>query len=312
MSALAADTGPRLEGVSQSAPTEERLDPPATALDSGDPRFGVRRSRLAAYDGPRLRRGGGYEKVGKAYRIKGKWYKPSADPHKAEVGRASWYGTQFHGRLTANGEIFDMNHLSAAHRTFPLPSYARVTNIRNGRSILVRVNDRGPFAHNRIIDLSRRTAEVLGFKHSGTTDVKVEYAGPAPLHGNDDDFLLASYDDGTSGAPTADPQVLVAVAGPTVDGKPHIAEGAALVASVGANPIGLGLRNVALPDVGPVILNRPAYDPFAGSDSFPPAPAVLSGYADLRVKLSAFGKLMGDDGLTADMVARSWKNVSDR
>lgn len=116
----------------------------------------------------------GVYKVGKPYRIMGIWYYPAVDYNYSETGIASWYGSQFHGKRTANGEIFDMNKLSAAHRTLPLPSRVRVTNLRNGRSISLRVNDRGPFARGRIIDLSRRTAQLLGFERQGTTPVRVE------------------------------------------------------------------------------------------------------------------------------------------
>ena len=101
------------------------------------------------------------------------------------MGRASWYGELFHGRRTANGEIYDMDRLSAAHPTLPLPVYAQVTNLKNGRTIVVRVNDRGPYANDRIIDLSRRSAEVLGFRRHGTATVRVKYLGRAPLSGDD-------------------------------------------------------------------------------------------------------------------------------
>lgn len=116
----------------------------------------------------------GHYKVGKPYKIKGVWYYPAVDYKYSETGIASWYGPNFHGRPTANGERFDMNLVSAAHRTLPLPSVVRVINLRNGRAITVRVNDRGPFAHGRIIDMSRRAAQLLGFKRAGTTTVKVE------------------------------------------------------------------------------------------------------------------------------------------
>jgi rare lipoprotein A len=101
------------------------------------------------------------------------------------VGRASWYGELFHGRRTANGEIYDMDRLSAAHPTLPLPVYARVTNLANGRAIVVRVNDRGPYARDRIIDLSRRSAELLDFRGDGTAQVRVKYLARAPLNGDD-------------------------------------------------------------------------------------------------------------------------------
>jgi rare lipoprotein A len=99
--------------------------------------------------------------------------------HYRETGVASWYGAAFHGRKTANGEVYDMHAISAAHPTLPLPSLVRVTNLQNGRSIVVRINDRGPFAKRRIIDLSRRAAWELGFKDQGTTDVEVVYLGLA-------------------------------------------------------------------------------------------------------------------------------------
>jgi rare lipoprotein A len=130
-------------------------------------------------------KGGGYYTVGKPYQIAGAWYHPRENPTYNRVGRASWYGELFHGRRTANGEIYDMDRLSAAHPTLPLPIYARVTNLKNGRSVVVRVNDRGPYARDRIIDLSRRSAEVLGFRRTGTTVVRVEYLGRAPLNGDD-------------------------------------------------------------------------------------------------------------------------------
>ena len=116
----------------------------------------------------------GHYKVGKPYRIKGVWYYPKEDWDYVETGVASWYGPQFHGKDTANGEIFDQNAVSAAHRTLPLPSVVRVTNLENGRVIVVRVNDRGPFAHGRIIDMSRRGAQLLGFERQGTAKVLVE------------------------------------------------------------------------------------------------------------------------------------------
>ena len=115
----------------------------------------------------------GKYKVGNPYQIKGVWYHPSEDFAYDETGIASWYGTQFHGRSTANGEVFDMNGLSAAHRTLPMPSLVRVTNLENGRTLNLRVNDRGPFAHGRIIDLSRRAAQLLGFERQGTARVRV-------------------------------------------------------------------------------------------------------------------------------------------
>lgn len=116
----------------------------------------------------------GVYKIGKPYRINGVWYYPGEDYGYSETGIASWYGPAFHGRPTANGEIFDMNALTAAHRTLPMPSMVRVTNLENGRAVVLRVNDRGPFAHGRIIDVSRRAAQLLGFERQGTARVRVE------------------------------------------------------------------------------------------------------------------------------------------
>jgi rare lipoprotein A len=116
---------------------------------------------------------GGY-KVGEPYQIEGVWYYPAVNYGYDETGIASWYGDAFHGKSTANGELYDMNGLTAAHRTLPLPSVVRVTNLENGRAMNLRVNDRGPFAHGRIIDVSRRAAQLLGFEQQGTARVRVE------------------------------------------------------------------------------------------------------------------------------------------
>jgi peptidoglycan lytic transglycosylase len=130
-------------------------------------------------------KGGGVYHIGSPYQVAGLTYTPREDPGYDRIGRASWYGELFHGRRTANGEIYDMERLSAAHPTLPLPVYAQVTNLANGRTIIVRVNDRGPYARDRIIDLSRRSAELLGFRSNGTADVRVRYLGHAPLSGDD-------------------------------------------------------------------------------------------------------------------------------
>ncbi len=118
--------------------------------------------------------GEGVYKVGKPYKVNGVWYFPKEDYNYDEVGYASWYGSDFHNKRTANGEIFDMEMLSAAHKTLPLPSVIRVTNLQNGRSLILRVNDRGPFVNDRILDVSKKAAQLLGFKDQGTTKVRVE------------------------------------------------------------------------------------------------------------------------------------------
>lgn len=117
----------------------------------------------------------GVYKIGKPYTIMGKTYYPHIDEDYVEVGMASWYGKDFHNKKTSNGETYNMNDFTAAHRTLPMPSMVRITNLENGRSIKVRINDRGPFVKNRIIDVSKRVAEELNFHNQGTTKVKVEY-----------------------------------------------------------------------------------------------------------------------------------------
>lgn len=147
--------------------------------------LGVRSSPRTYSEGQSIPKGGGVYKVGSPYQVSGRWYEPRHEPGYDRVGVASWYGSDFHGRRTANGEVFDMNALTAAHPTLPLPSYAYVTNLNNGRTILVRINDRGPYVDNRLIDLSRASATALGYAHGGLGRVRVRYAGAAPLDGND-------------------------------------------------------------------------------------------------------------------------------
>jgi rare lipoprotein A len=161
-----------------------------------DPKYGVAASARVIEPGQPVPKGGGVYRVGKPYMVAGRMYVPEADPHYSATGSASWYGDDFHGRYTANGEIFDKDSISAAHPTLPLPSYARVTNLANRKSIIVRVNDRGPYAHGRLIDVSVRTAKLLGFYGNGTANVKVEYVGQAPLAGSDDRKLIATLRDG--------------------------------------------------------------------------------------------------------------------
>jgi len=117
---------------------------------------------------------GAHYKIGNPYQIDGTWYYPQEDDDYVETGVASWYGPGFHGKKTANGELYDQTAMTAAHRTLPLPSVVRVTNLKNGRSVVLRVNDRGPFAKNRIIDVSQTAAKELGFVVDGTAPVRVE------------------------------------------------------------------------------------------------------------------------------------------
>jgi rare lipoprotein A len=201
-----------------------------------DPKYGVVASPRVVGENDPVPKGGGRDLVGRPYVVAGRTYVPSDKPNYVREGLASWYGTAFHGRLTANGEIFDRYSIAAAHPTLPLPSYVRVTNAENRRSMIVRVNDRGPYHGNRIMDVSERVAEALSFKHNGTARVRVEYLGRAALAGSDDTKLLATL---------------------RTDGMPAIHPGqrATMVADAGS--------------VGPGLLQRQA---LAFKDTLPPRP----------------------------------------
>lgn len=280
--------------------------------------YGVKASPRVTEKRSRLPRGGGRDQTGKPYKVRGVWYYPKEEKNYRKVGAASWYGDAFHGRLTANGEIYDQTHLTAAHPTMPLPSYARVTNIKNGSSVVVRVNDRGPYSSGRIIDLSRRAAELLDYTHTGVAKVKVEYVGRAPLDGQDEQYLLASYRPGngapdpSDGLPTG---VMVAMNGATpssggqtaafpgtlTDASPTIAAvqpGIAQPASYGAVP---------LPELGPIAPERPAQGGGTGGTQI--AFAIMS-YADGRVKSAANAFAALDASLSQDRIIASWKAQS--
>ncbi|MBZ9943691.1 septal ring lytic transglycosylase RlpA family protein [Mesorhizobium sp. BR1-1-13] len=275
--------------------------------------YGVKASPRVAF----MRRGGGRDQLGKPYQVRGKWYYPKEDKHYAKVGLASWYGDAFHGRLTANGEVYDMRHLTAAHPTMPLPSYARVTNLKTGSSVIVRVNDRGPYHQGRIIDVSERAAQMLDYANVGTAEVKVEYVGRAPLDGNDDQYLMASYHPGnripdpSDGLPTG---VMVAMNGPS----PSLPVSAAAVpfpgqltnsdaapqAQVPAQSPALG--DLALPDFGPIVPERPDI----GLPPQSPFSVASLSYADERVRHADVFAALDDDGMSPADILRSWKNAN--
>lgn len=194
-------------------------------------KYGVRASARVVEPGQPVPKGGGTYRVGRPYVIAGRTYYPSDRPHRSE-GVASWYGDDFHGRLTANGEVYDMHGISAAHPTMPMPSYARVTNLRTGRSLIVRVNDRGPYHADRVVDLSAKAADLLQFRGKGLSRVRVEFVGPAPLEGSDDRRLVATLTDGKPApAPSA---VRLAAAPPFVreaEVRPILRHSAALAAT---------------------------------------------------------------------------------
>lgn len=150
----------------------------------------------------------GVYKIGTPYQIQGTWYYPRVQYRYEETGIASWYGPGFDGKPTANSEIYDQDALTAAHRTLPMPSMVQVTNLENGRSLKLRINDRGPFARGRIIDVSRRAADLLGFKQTGTAKVRVEVIEAESRRL----AAAAQSGEGDDPAPLAVPTVAVAVA----------------------------------------------------------------------------------------------------
>ncbi|CAN1564047.1 RlpA Lipoproteins [Rhabdaerophilaceae bacterium] len=235
------------------------------------PKYGKASPRVVGLDESAPKGGGRYQ-VGKPYVVAGKRYTPREKPEGYTItGNASWYGIAFHGRKTANGEIYDRQMISAAHPTMPLPSYARVTNTRNNHSIIVRVNDRGPYHGGRIIDVSERTANLLGFKHLGTARVRVDYMGPASLSGSDDQRLHASLrTDGPASAP-AGPRgpVMVATAVPVASAVPQ--------AQTETRALGFTATAPASPASLPPVANPvsiPAPKSIVTATQFAPAPSL--------------------------------------
>ncbi len=224
---------------------------------------------------------GGY-KVGAPYQVAGIWYVPKEDPTYDKTGIASWYGDEFHQKATANGETFDMNAVSAAHTTLPLPSMVEVTNLDNGKSLVVRVNDRGPFVGDRIIDLSHEAARQLGYDRAGLAHVRVRYVGPAPLTGPDAGLRYAvagkPLPTRLSGEPP--PRAAMARSGP----DPVLAlTSTAAAPPAQAAPKVVGISAEALPPVtGAAISSTP----------IPPAPMAVaqagSAGSALRVQAGAF------------------------
>jgi peptidoglycan lytic transglycosylase len=251
-----------------------------------DPKYGVASSPRVVDAGQPVPKGGGTYRVGKAYTVAGRSYIPETNEDYSAEGMASWYGDDFHGRLTANGEVFDMHAITAAHPTLPIPSYARVTNLANTRSIIVRINDRGPYHGNRVIDLSHKTADLLGFKGNGVARVRVDYVGRASLDGSDDRKLVATLRQGEPApAPSA---VRVASARPFVDLADNNAgpiRGA--VPSPSERPYSLG-QDAAQPPVrrGATDLTAARISPRGGEFTTPAS--IVSAYAAVPPAPAAF------------------------
>jgi rare lipoprotein A len=290
--------------------------------------YGVPASPRVTTKRSRLPRREGRSQVGKPYMVHGKWYYPKENRDYKAVGAASWYGDAFHGRLTANGEVYDMDRLTAAHPTMPLPSYARVTNLKDGASVIVRVNDRGPYADGRIIDLSKRAAEMLDYSTAGVARVKVQYIGPAPLVPNDDRYLMASYHPGKDAVPLPGDGggVMIAMNGSTPSSRhdavpfpgklndvrapsgiplprPEPQVQLASAASTGIVDAG----DPILPALGPIVPERPPVG-LASNGAGEMLPVL--GYADMRVSraASAFDALVGNqEAMTPADIVVSWE-----
>ncbi|MDB5554557.1 MAG: septal ring lytic transglycosylase RlpA family protein [Rhizobium sp.] len=281
--------------------------------------YGVKASPRVHY-GRNVPKGGGRDITGKPYKVKGKWYVPKEDKKYDKMGLASWYGSAFHGRLTANGEIYDQYGLSAAHPTFPLPSYARVTNLETGDSVVVRVNDRGPYDPGRIIDLSDKAAEMLEVQNKGTANVRVQYVGRARMDGKDMPFLMASFvrkgerlkrfspgGEIATGVMVASNEKRVRIPKDTHmdDGVDYSATATALVDSPRSAVVAsfdVMEQYAELPEFGPIPRERPMnYEPNNGA---------LSAYAEMPVEASSspFDKVLTASGkLDAESIRASVK-----
>lgn len=176
------------------------------ACATPQPRFAAKHPTAGPTPGQLPNGAGGKYKVGAPYEVSGVWYVPKEEPSYDQEGIATWYGASHHLKTTANGEVFDRFALSGAHTTLPLPSIVEVTNLGNGKTVQVRVNDRGPFSGGALIDVSQEAARQLGFEPQGQARVRVRYVGPAPLGAPDAGLRYANYTPGpTPGAqpPTA-------------------------------------------------------------------------------------------------------------
>lgn len=252
--------------------------------------YGVKASPRVHFGKNNVPKGGGRFIVGKPYVVKGKVYKPREDKNYDKKGLASWYGSAFHGRLTANGEVYDQYHLSAAHPTFPLPSYARVTNLDTGDSVIVRVNDRGPYHPGRIIDVSEKAAEMLDIRRNGTANVRVQYVGKARMDGKDMPYLMASYTKKGDRLQRFNPQgeiatgVLVASADDRIpvprqqpDFEPVSTSTALVADKIPSNDAFGALQQFAeLPLIGPIPRERPS--------RLQSVNGALSAYAEIRIE----------------------------
>lgn len=306
-------------GVASCSTTQPKGQKPRSKEYFSEKEYGVKASPRVVTEGKPVPKGGGRFMVGKPYEVKGKTYVPNEDPSYNKTGLASWYGSAFHGRLTANGEVYDKEHLSAAHPTFPLPSYARVTNTETGASVIVRVNDRGPFHPGRIIDVSAKTAELLDMKRAGTAKVNVQYVGRARMDGHDMPYLMASYIGKGDRLPSVQPEGQIAsgvmVASNAPFGQELQSDGGAVpvpVAFGGPTPSGprdtsaqafeaLGTQETfaALPEMGPLPAERPGYG-IVGLSSGLTSAYVVEPVSEVELVFDAV--MVRNDGLTESSI----------
>jgi rare lipoprotein A len=278
--------------------------------------YGVKASPRVYY-GRNVPKGGGRDMTGKPYKVKGKWYEPKEDKRYDKKGLASWYGSAFHGRLTANGEVYDQYHLSAAHPTFPLPSYARVTNLASGDSVIVRVNDRGPYHPGRIIDLSNKAADMLDLQHHGTGMVRVQYVGRARMDGRDMPYLMASFSrkgdrlqrfnpkgEIATGVMVASNEKRIRIPRDTTAGDVDFASTATALQST-VDPAAMRAlaefeQFVMLPEIGPIPRERPG--------NYGPNNGALSAYAEMRIEQASTpfdAVLEPSDRLNSDAIRKA-------
>jgi rare lipoprotein A len=208
--------------------------------------------------------GEGRYKVGAPYQVAGVWYVPREQPDYDQTGVASWYGDAFDQKPTANGEIFDMSAVSGAHTTLPLPSLVEVTNLDNGRRLVVRVNDRGPFVGGRIIDLSHEAARELGYDRQGLAHVRVRYVGPAPLLGPDAGVRYADARPLATHLPKPIPAVAT---GPAAASTASSAADPVVELAAGTPTRAAAVAAAPLPDAAPRTIAAPAA---VSSQALPP------------------------------------------
>lgn len=235
--------------------------------------------------------GGGKYFVGKPYQVAGRTFTPREQPGYDKKGLASWYGEDFNRRKTSNGEWFDMTRLTAAHATLPLPSYAKVTNLETGQSVVVRINDRGPFVDTRVMDLSKAAADQIGYLNKGTAQVRVQYLGPAPLNDNGGRHLLAMNTELERGTSTRN---LIAAADRR---RGKSGSGSVMVAS--AKPA----KKVSQPAPEPVV-ETVAYQP-PPEPAPAPAPAAPAGEVSYFIQLGSFSD-GGNAARVRDQFVSAW------